>query len=67
MHLTIGTSTHCVPIFTLAWENDFFKKKFLFSCHVPSSSDAESSRSSVSSASVGKRDRDFNQKKPATN
>ena len=52
MHLTIGTSTHCVPIFTLAWENDFFKKKFLFSCHVPSSSDAESSRSSVSSASV---------------
>ena len=67
MHLTIGTSTHCVPIFTLSLKNYFLKKRFLFSCHVPSSSDAESSPSSVSSASVGKKDWDFNKEKPVAN
>ena len=45
----------------------FLKKRFLFSCHVPSSSDAESSPSSVSSASVGKKDWDFNKEKPVAN
>ena len=59
--------THNVCLFLPLLGKMIFLKKILFSCHVPSSSDAESSPSSVSSASVGKKDWDFNKEKPVAN